>query len=252
MGMHNLFLFYVRCAQHAWKGSWGRANTFGAVFGAAILALAAYSLGLTMDAPSSIQGTIAFGAGFGIASIAAAWILIYITRFVAAPAHLYNELELRIRGLIQSDIAIQLHDGIVWEGGFIDSEGKELPAMRAFAVRITNCGAKSLKDCQVFFTDGNVHQPVTGYFDLRIGEHTDQSVLRITGNEPSRAIACFIKGREGKLYQGGSGWLPPVGEYRLEVISADTNPAVLGVKLTNDDGWKLDILKPDAIQLQRG
>jgi hypothetical protein len=115
--------FYWRCARYAWTGSWSLANSTAAVGGGIILAFASYYLGLKMDAPTSIQGVIAFGVGVTIASITVMWVLIYFGHLVVAPARLYRRLEATIPPPQISDIGLILHDNNLWlEGALKDAE----------------------------------------------------------------------------------------------------------------------------------
>jgi hypothetical protein len=79
--------FWWECAREAWHGSWSRANNLATIFGGAILAASA-GLGLTKEAPSSIEGSVVFALFTGILSLLLAWIFIFIVRLLGAPARL--------------------------------------------------------------------------------------------------------------------------------------------------------------------
>jgi hypothetical protein len=83
--------FYGRCATRAWAGSWARANNFAATVGGFLLLALAWGLGLTMDAPASVEGAILFTLLATGASILLVWTVIFLVRFVLIPAKLHRE-----------------------------------------------------------------------------------------------------------------------------------------------------------------
>jgi hypothetical protein len=85
MGIRFYLCFWRECAREAWRDSWGKANTLAAIFGGAILAASAWWLGLTTEAPSSIEGTIGFTLFTGVSSLLLVWIVIFIVRLLGAP-----------------------------------------------------------------------------------------------------------------------------------------------------------------------
>ena len=88
MGIRVYLRFWWECAREAWPGSWSRANALATIFGGAILAVSAWWLGLTKEAPSSIEGTMGFALFTGVSSLLLAWIVIFIVRLLGAPARL--------------------------------------------------------------------------------------------------------------------------------------------------------------------
>ena len=88
MGMMLYFHFWWECAREAWHGSWSRANALAMIFGGAILAATAWWLGLTKEAPSSIEGTVGFALLTGVLSLLSAWAVIFSVRLLGAPARL--------------------------------------------------------------------------------------------------------------------------------------------------------------------
>ncbi len=233
--MWAIINFYRKCANAAWSGSWGQANTFGAVFGGIALAAALYLWGPKVNAPASIQGAVAFACGTTVASIVCLWALIYLARFFDAPRRLYFELEKVIPVPARSDIAIHLHSGLAW---IADRDLKsEIAGHMAFVAGISNVGDKLLRDCQIHFDDARV----SGRFELRIGEEKEFPVLHLSGaNQITRAIIYFIDDRTGEVSPGAAGWLPAPGIHHITVLSADTAPATLDVELTRQGGsWDL-------------
>jgi hypothetical protein len=225
--------FYCKCARYAWAGSWSRANSTAAVGGGIILAIASHYWGLKMDAPTSIQGVIAFGVGVTVASIAVMWVLIYFGRFVAAPARLYRQLEATIPPPQISDIELILHDNMWLEGGLKDAEGHDLPDAMLFRVRLTNVGNKFLQQCQVTFgLKDRYSYPVSGYFDLRRGEYKDIPVLRINHLSDDPHAFVYFLNSDWQIDSGAPKWLVPPSIYEIRVLSADTHPTSLNVELS--------------------
>jgi hypothetical protein len=103
--MADFFRFAWRCIKHAWRGCWTQANEFAGVLGGAILFLILFLLRnwlRTMnliDAPTTLWGTAGFAAGLAIASVIAAFLVIFSARLVLAPTRLYWEQHQRAESL---------------------------------------------------------------------------------------------------------------------------------------------------------
>jgi hypothetical protein len=236
----SILQFYWKCAKYALRGSWGVANSASAVIGGLILVASTYLLGLNMQAPTSFEGVLAFGAVYTLASVVAAWILIYIARFLVAPARLYQQLQATIPPPQASDISLNLLDRFGVEGGSKDTTGHELPHALLFLVRVTNIGRKLLQQCQVTFDSCLVSE----HFDLRQGEDKVIPVLRVSHADDDPQAFVYFRDPDGKVIDG-SRWLPSPSIYEIRVLSADTSPATLNVKLSVDRSsfqkaeWKL-------------
>jgi hypothetical protein len=88
MGLMLYLRFWWECAREAWHGSWSRANALATIFGGTILAASAWWLGLTKEAPSSIEGTVGFALFIYILSLLSTWIVIFLVWLLGAPARL--------------------------------------------------------------------------------------------------------------------------------------------------------------------
>jgi len=89
--MREQLHFRLLCLTRAWKGSWSVANALGAFVGGSIISALSWTLGLNMDAPTSVQGTVTFAFVLTVVSIFAVWPLIFAVRCWSAPAKLYSE-----------------------------------------------------------------------------------------------------------------------------------------------------------------
>jgi hypothetical protein len=153
------------------------------------------------------------------------------------------ELEARLRPPA-SDMAISL-DGQIYES-FTDENNELLPSSLSFALRLINRGDKFLKNCQITFGLGHARYPVSNCFDLRRGEQICRPFLRtkdlpIDHRENRHALVYFLNNETWKIMADGPAWLAAPGLYEIEVLSADTAPASLLVKLSKgEDGWKLE------------
>jgi len=88
MGIRLYLRFWCECVHEAWRGSWNKANALATIFGGAILTVGAWSLGLTKEAPSSVEGSIGFALLTGVASLLLAWVVIFAVRLLGAPARI--------------------------------------------------------------------------------------------------------------------------------------------------------------------
>ena len=83
------------------------ANSLGAVFGGGIIAALAWYFQLKMDAPTSVEGTTAFGFGLTVVSVVLVWLLIFLRRCFLAPAQLDAEARARICELASEQEALK-------------------------------------------------------------------------------------------------------------------------------------------------
>ena len=108
--MVEFFKFQWLCIKQAWRGCWSLANEIGAVLGGLILAFALYCLRHWLEAhdwleaPSSVPGTVLFTAILAAASVALAFLIIFVARFLFAPARLYWEQYKKAKSL-ETEIA---------------------------------------------------------------------------------------------------------------------------------------------------
>jgi hypothetical protein len=160
------FQFWRDCAIDAWRGSWGTANALGAIFGGAILTGLSRLLRLGMDAPASVQGSIAFTFVIAVLSAITVWVAIYIVRLAGAPARLYERMQRKFvsmsntaKGLeenIKSKIKVSFHRG---EEGIVRSPlrdryvfgGPEILATYV-RVRIEAVSKTTIAGCKAFLT----------------------------------------------------------------------------------------------------
>jgi hypothetical protein len=103
--MRDQFKFWWRCIQHAWRGSWTRANELASIIGAAIVTgllwfctpyLKAHGW---VEAPTDFLGVTALTAVTALASAVVMFVLIFLIRFVLSPAALYWEEQTRAEKL---------------------------------------------------------------------------------------------------------------------------------------------------------
>jgi hypothetical protein len=83
--------FWWYCIVHAWRGCWTRANEQYGIFGGILLAGALYLLRerSVIGAPTTIWGTALLTVLMAVASIILAFLVIFVTRLILAPARLY-------------------------------------------------------------------------------------------------------------------------------------------------------------------
>jgi hypothetical protein len=96
--------FFALCARRAWAGSWALANNLAATVGGFLMVVLAWKLGLTMEAPTSVEGAIAFTLAGTAGAILLVWTLIFVVRFVLSPAQLYRKSEIQLR-LVSEELA---------------------------------------------------------------------------------------------------------------------------------------------------
>jgi hypothetical protein len=103
--MRDHFKFWWRCLRHAWRGSWTRANELAAIAGAFIVTGLLWFFAPYLkthdwvEAPTSYLGVTALTAVTAAASATAMFIVIFLTKFVRAPATLYWEEQRRAETL---------------------------------------------------------------------------------------------------------------------------------------------------------
>ena len=158
------------------------------------------------------------------------------------------ELEKRLLPPV-SDIELVL-DGQVWES-LTDVNDNRLPSSLSFAARVTNRGDRFLTNCQITFGAERAVYTVSACFDLRRGEHKVFPFLRTKDlpldHRDNRATLVYFLTSDWKIMADGPAWLVPPGIYTLKVLSADTGPATLDVRLTKGSSWQLEECPRDKI-----
>jgi hypothetical protein len=103
--VRKILKFCWYCIKHAWRGCWTRANEQAGLFGGAVLAVLLYFFpprfaghGMIM-APETIWGTAALTVLLAAGSVILAFLIIFTTRLVLAPARLYWEQRERANNL---------------------------------------------------------------------------------------------------------------------------------------------------------
>ena len=82
--------FWWECAQEAIIGSFEKANAAAALLGTFLLCIVLVVLGVNMDAPTTVTGTLELGVAAVLVSMILAWAAIFVFRFLGAPARLYQ------------------------------------------------------------------------------------------------------------------------------------------------------------------
>jgi hypothetical protein len=246
--MRQFVCFQWFCIKDAWRGCWTKANEMGGLLGAGILWAVLFFLSPRLrenqliEAPTTYLGVAGFTFLSAVGSVTLAFFVIFIARFVTAPARLYAELKATIPPVLKSDIHLLLDNEIAYEGGLVDAGGNGLPPAKIFSVRVSNAGDKFLQRCQITFgLKARFNYPVSGCFDLRIGEYKDLPVLRINHQSATpRPFVYFLRDTDWKILTDGPSWLPGQGTYEIQALSADTDPATIEVELSRGNGeWKL-------------
>jgi hypothetical protein len=189
--------FWWECAREAWHGSWSRANAL-ATIGVAILAASAWWLGLTKEAPSSIEGAVGFALFTGILSLLLAWIVIFIVRLLGAPARLDS------RKLALSDLEHLLPGRLVFNefvygGDFgwmcFNSTGRfDIEQLRDIFTEIkVPAAANSSARIRISFMNGHQDTDSKYYFYVLDRKGTPRVVKNIYEEQQVRldARACF-------------------------------------------------------------
>jgi hypothetical protein len=97
--------FWWYCILQAWQGCWTRANETGAVFGGVLLAVGVWLFSPylrerdLMEAPTTYWGVAGLTALMAVCSVILAFLVIFTTRLVLAPARLYWEQRTRVEKL---------------------------------------------------------------------------------------------------------------------------------------------------------
>jgi len=81
----NAIQFLCMCLKEAWRGSWARANAISNLIGAFLVWAVAASLGYHVVVPKTFTGTIILG----VICLLAAWIVVFVFRFILAPSRLF-------------------------------------------------------------------------------------------------------------------------------------------------------------------
>jgi hypothetical protein len=198
MGIMLYLRFWWECAREAWHGSWSRANALATIFGGAILAAIAWWLGLTKEAPLSIEGIVGFTLLTGVLSLLSAWIVIFIVRLLGAPARLDS------RKLAVSDLEHLLPGRLVFNefvygGDFglmcLNSTGKfDIEQLRDTFTEIkVPAPANSLARIRISFMNGRQNANSKCSFYILDRKGTPRLVENIYEEQQVRldARACF-------------------------------------------------------------
>jgi len=231
--------FWWACVKDAAEGTVDRANGWAWLVGVPGAWLVWWIFGYRLMAPDTLSQIVSYGLMFA----GTAWVITFSVRLVGSPARLYEKLKQAIPAPLPSDISITLNDGSAIE---MNSEfyGKERPAY-VFTVHLINVGTLFLQKCQVLIVEKgrtNYH-PVTGFFDLRRGQHEDKVFARadaIPTSSEGRPFVYFLK-RSDWTSEEGAGWLLHQGIYEIRVLSDLSAPATLEVELKHypeDGSWE--------------
>lgn len=93
--MSHIYRFYFECFRYAWRGSIDLANAWGSMLGALVIWFFLKWFGISMALPDTLLGTITLA----FACAVAAWVVIFLVRLCAAPAHLFSEQQRKIDAL---------------------------------------------------------------------------------------------------------------------------------------------------------
>jgi hypothetical protein len=222
--------FYWLCIRDAASGSLNRSNAWSAVLGPLILGLLAYWLGYSVVLPDEVGLKLVVVAAL---FVTVAWPVVFAIRLLGAPARLYEALRAKLPQPIRTDLELRLNDGAAHEGRAATVSGSAHQETITFLVRVTNVGGKFLRHCQVSVVVGNNPYPVSRNFDLRQGETIDLPTIRVSyrATDP-RAFVYFLSSENWKVLDGAPALLLGPGGYEIQVISADTSPAVLPIEVT--------------------
>jgi hypothetical protein len=103
--MRDQFKFWWRCIQHAWRGAWTKANELGALAGGAIVTFLLWIFTPYLkahdwvEAPTSYLGVTPLAFATAVASTVVLFVVIFLSKFVRAPANLYWEEQRRAENL---------------------------------------------------------------------------------------------------------------------------------------------------------
>jgi hypothetical protein len=93
--MVTFFKFYWLCVKDAWGGSIGKANAWATILGAIII----WAALLAWEYQLMLPDTLGYGIVLVVVCLFAAWVVIFIGRFVNAPPRLYATLERELESL---------------------------------------------------------------------------------------------------------------------------------------------------------
>jgi hypothetical protein len=198
MGIMLYLHFWWRCARQAWHASWSRANALATIFGGAILAAIAWWLGLTKEAPSSIEGNVGFALLTGVLSLLSAWIAIFVVGLLGAPARLdsrklaFSDLEHLLPGRF-------VFNEFVYGGDFglmcLNLTGKfDIEQLRDTVTEIkVPAPTNSLARIRISFLNGRQNANSKCYFYVLSHKGTPRLVENIYEEQQVRldARACF-------------------------------------------------------------
>ena len=232
--------FYWACICEAANGSLEQASLFAFLFGGIVLWAIVVIRGMTdqkMPTTGHWGEFAAFTAEMGLLSVGIAWLIVFVFRLLGAPTRLYSRLQATIPPLPESDMKLFLHDGLISTSGLKDENDKELPANRAFLVRVENIGEKFLRNCQLTFGQLPAWSHCASkQFDLRRGEHRDVPVLFVPQDRDGRGERSHLYHRTqaGEISANGPALLVGPGIYDLRVLSEDSCPGLIQVSVSAD------------------
>src|SRR5580704_8581453 len=88
--------------------------------------------------PTTYWGVAGLTFISAIGSVILAFFVIFIGRYITAPARLYAKLQASIPPVLKSDIHLILDNAIGYHAGIVDANGNKLPPAKAFSVRVSN------------------------------------------------------------------------------------------------------------------
>jgi hypothetical protein len=247
--------FYLRCATNAWSGSWDSANNLATIVGAIVLWIVAESMGYHVRLPE----TFPQGIALALICLVAAWVLVFVVRFIVAPARLYAALEERY-----NNVAAQMRGPSLFfedRDPFVYDTTEDNIMFRCNRFRIFNDTGQTLLSCkaQVCSAVENGRQVVgipfslrrsfrhEEVFSLRPGEETFIDLLAVPLDMPFAHMPAnlAVYGRKWPQFDSSFAALRPECTIVVQVLS-ERLPSTMTLRFENTtadprqkEGWQL-------------